>query len=106
MSMEELLEAEVASVREVRRGSVVEGTIVRIDQDEVLVDIGLKSEGVVPVREMSAIEADMGRPAEVGDTLLVYVVAPEAAEGHAILSYRRAENERFWRRAQDQVQSG
>jgi small subunit ribosomal protein S1 len=106
VSMRELLEAEAGAVRDVRRGSVVEGTVVRIDPDEVLVDIGLKSEGVIPGREVTSIEEELGRPPRIGDTLLVYVVAPETAEGHALLSYRRAGTERFWRRAQEQVQSG
>jgi small subunit ribosomal protein S1 len=106
LSMQELLEAEEAAVREVRRGSVVEGTVVRIDQDEVLVDIGLKSEGVVPGREMSSIVEELGRRPQVGDTLLVYVITTETPEGHALLSFRRAATERFWRRAQQQVQSG
>ncbi|MBI3970349.1 MAG: S1 RNA-binding domain-containing protein [Chloroflexi bacterium] len=106
MSMEELLESEEAVVREVRRGAVVEGTVVSINQDSVLVDIGLKSEGAISTRELPAIEEDLGRPPEVGDKLLVYVVAPETADGNALLSYRRASTERFWRRAQEQVQTG
>jgi small subunit ribosomal protein S1 len=106
MSMRDLLAAEEASVRDVRRGQVVDGAVVRVDPDEILVDIGLKSEGVIQGRELSDIEADLGRPLEVGDKLLVYVVAPETQEGHALLSFRRAETERFWRRAQQQVQSG
>jgi small subunit ribosomal protein S1 len=104
--MQELLEAEEGAVREVRRGTAVEGTVVRIDQDEVLVDIGLKSEGVIPGREMSDIVEELGRRPHVGDQLLVYVVTTETPEGHALLSFRRAANERFWRRAQQQVQSG
>ncbi|HEX2037596.1 MAG TPA: S1 RNA-binding domain-containing protein [Chloroflexota bacterium] len=106
LTMRELLESEEASVREVRRGSVVEGIVVRIDPDEVLVDIGLKSEGVIPGRELSSIEEELGRRLQVGDALLVYVVSTETAEGHALLSYRRAGTERFWRKAQQQVQTG
>src|SRR5262245_52710337 len=104
--MEQLLQAEEASVREVRRGQVVDGTVVRIDPDEVLVDIGLKSEGVIPAREMSGIEEELGHPLRIGDTLLVYVVTTKTPEGHALLSYRRTGTERFWRRAQQQVESG
>ncbi|MGH2368585.1 MAG: S1 RNA-binding domain-containing protein, partial [Chloroflexota bacterium] len=104
--MRELLEAEEASVREVRRGTVVDGTVVRIDPDEVLVDIGLKSEGVIPNKELTGIEDELGREPQVGDTLLVYVVSTETQEGHALLSYRRAGAERFWRRAQQQVHTG
>jgi small subunit ribosomal protein S1 len=106
LSMEQLLQAEEASVREVRRGQVVDGTVVRIDPDEVLVDIGLKSEGVIPGREQSSIEEELGHPLAVGDTLLVYVVTTETPEGHALLSFRRAGTERFWRRAQRQVETG
>ena len=106
LSMQDLLAAEEAAVREVRRGSVVEGTVARIDQDEVLVDIGLKSEGVVPGKEMSSIVEELGRRPRVGDTLLVYVVTTETPEGHALLSFRRAATERFWRRAAEQVQTG
>src|SRR5687767_4228510 len=73
LSMQELLESEDASVREVRRGSVVDGTVVRIDPDEILVDIGLKSEGVIPGREQSDIEEELGHPLVVGDRILVYV---------------------------------
>src|SRR5581483_72768 len=105
-SMQELLAAEEEVVPEVRRGSVVEGTVVRVDQEEILVDIGLKSEGVIPGRERQSIEEELGRPPQVGDKLLVYVLQPETVEGQAILSYRRAGTERFWRRAQQQVQSG
>jgi small subunit ribosomal protein S1 len=106
LSMQELLEAEEASVREVRHGQVVDGTVVRIDPDEVLVDIGLKSEGVIPGRELSGIEEELDHPLRIGDTLLVYVVTTETPEGHALLSYRRAGTERFWRRAQQQVETG
>ena len=106
LSMQQLLETEEASVREVRRGSVVEGTVVRIDPDEVLVDIGLKSEGVVPGRELSSIDEELGHRIQVGESLLVYIVSTETPEGHALLSYRRAGTERFWRRAQQQVETG
>ena len=106
MSMQELLAAEDAAVKDVKRGSVAEGVIVRVHQDEVLVDVGLKSEGVIPGREVSEIEQEIGRKPKVGDRVLVYVLATETHEGHPLLSYRRAGTERFWRRAQDQVQSG
>src|ERR671913_2421408 len=72
LSMQQLLEAEEASVREVRRGQVADGTVVRIDPDEVLVDIGLKSEGLIPGRELSSIEEELGHPLRVGDTILVF----------------------------------
>ncbi|NDB19538.1 MAG: S1 RNA-binding domain-containing protein [Proteobacteria bacterium] len=105
-SMQALLDAREGAVRDIRRGMVVDGVIVRIDPEELLVDIGLKSEGVVPNRELSTIVEDFGRRPEVGDELVVFVVATESPEGHPILSYKRAGSERFWRRAQMQVQNG
>ena len=106
LSMQDLLDAEEAAVRDVKRGSVVEGTVVHVGPDELLVDVGLKSEGVVQGREISDIEQDFGRRPHAGDRVLVYVLATETTEGHPLLSYRRAGAERFWRRAQDQVQTG
>jgi len=106
MSMQELLAAEDATVRDVKRGSVVEGSIVHVDPDEILVDVGLKSEGVVPGREIADIEQELGRRPRVGDKVLVYVLATESTEGNPVLSFRRAGSERFWRRAQEQVQTG
>jgi small subunit ribosomal protein S1 len=106
ISMGDLLNSEEAGVREVRRGSVVDGTVVGVSPDEILVDIGLKSEGIIAGREVSSMEDELGHRPQVGDKILVYVVTTETAEGHALLSYRRAESERFWRRAQQQVQTG
>src|SRR5919108_222097 len=103
VSMRELLEAEAGAVRDVGRGAVVEGTGVGIDPDEGVVDIGLKSEGVIPGREVTSIEEELGRPPRIGDTLLVYVVAPETAEGHALLSYRRAGTGGSWGRGRSRA---
>ncbi len=104
-SMQAILDS-LGEVKDVRRGSVVDGVVVRVDPEELLVDIGLKSEGVVSTREVTAIAEDLGRKPVAGDSLLVYVVATESPEGHPILSYKRAASERFWRKAQLQVQQG
>ncbi|CAA9293846.1 MAG: SSU ribosomal protein S1p [uncultured Chloroflexi bacterium] len=106
MSMQELLDAEESGVRDVKRGSVVEGVIVHAGADEILVDVGLKSEGVIPGREAADIEQEIGRRPRAGDRVLVFVLATETSEGHPLLSYRRAGTERFWRRAAEQVQTG
>jgi len=104
-SMQAILDS-LGEVKDVRRGSVVDGVVVRVDPEELLVDIGLKSEGVVSTREVTAIAEDLGRKPVAGDSLLVYVVATESPEGHPILSYKRAASEQFWRKAQLQVQQG
>jgi predicted RNA-binding protein with RPS1 domain len=89
-TMEELLAEQDADIRSFKHGDVVEGTVVRIDRDEILVDIGAKSEGVVSNRELYGRHAESAPQLAVGDVVLVYVLQPESQEGHAVLSLRRA----------------
>lgn len=99
-SMESLLRENESAFRRLHRGETVEGTVVRTGPDEILVDVGLKSEGVIPAREM--FPEGIGEPElQVGDRTLVVVVHPEGAEGHAILSLRRARVERTWREIEE-----
>jgi len=103
--MEALLASTNAPIN-IKRGDVVEGVIVRIDQDEVLVDIGLKSEGVLPAKELPANGYGSMPELERDQKVLVYVVQPETQEGHAILSLKRANVERQWRIAEEQYKNG
>ncbi len=96
-TMEELLAEQDSDIKSFKHGDVVEGTVVRIDKDEILVDIGAKSEGVVSNRELYGRNAESSPPLAVGDTVLVYVLQPESQEGHVVLSLRRAGLERKWR---------
>ncbi|MFO1038280.1 MAG: 30S ribosomal protein S1 [Geminicoccaceae bacterium] len=77
-------------------GTVVKGTVVRIDNDEVVVDVGLKSEGRVPLKEFS----NHGQPPEVklGDSVEVYVERFENRSGEAVLSRDKARREESWNR--------
>jgi small subunit ribosomal protein S1 len=86
----------------IKRGDVVDGVIVRIDQDEILVDIGLKSEGVLPTKEIPASGEWSFENLHLNDKVLVYVIQPETSEGHALLSLKRANAERQWRVAEQQ----
>src|SRR5579872_6702479 len=86
----------------IKRGDVVEGVIVRIDQDEILVDIGLKSEGVLSTKELPANGYGSFSELHMNDKILVYVIQPETSEGHAVLSLKRANTERQWRIAEQQ----
>ncbi|TMB82046.1 MAG: S1 RNA-binding domain-containing protein, partial [Chloroflexi bacterium] len=111
MTMAELLEQPDVEVKSLKHGDVVEGTVVRIDPDEILVDFGGKSEGVVSNRELigrrGGRDGDDSRPEiKVGDEVLVYVLQPESPEGHAVLSLRRAGLERKWRAMQERFESG
>ncbi len=103
--MEALLASTSAPIN-IKRGDVVEGVLVRIDQDEILVDIGLKSEGVLSTRELPASGYGSFPELHLDDKVLVYVIQPETQEGHAVLSLKRANTERQWRIAEDQYKSG
>jgi small subunit ribosomal protein S1 len=105
-TMEELLAEQDADIRSFKHGDVVEGTVVRIDRDEILVDIGAKSEGVVSNRELYGRHAESAPQLVIGDVVLVYVLQPESQEGHAVLSLRRAGLERKWRAMQEQFEAG
>jgi small subunit ribosomal protein S1 len=112
MTMAELLDQPDVEVKSLKHGDVVEGTVVRIDPDEILVDFGGKSEGVVSNRELVGRRGgrdggDDSRPEiKVGDEVLVYVLQPESPEGHAVLSLRRAGLERKWRAMQERFEAG
>src|SRR5215217_2064663 len=82
-------------------GDVMDGIIMRIDRDEILVDIGSKSEGVVPAREFSSLTSDERQNFAIGETVLVFVVQPENQEGQAVVSIDRARQEKSWRRLQE-----
>ncbi len=99
--MEALLAASANPIS-IKRGDVVEGVIVRIDQDEILVDIGLKSEGVLSTKELPSSGYGSFSELHVDDKVLVYVIQAETQEGHAVLSLRRANTERQWRIAEEQ----
>ncbi len=105
-TMEELLQQQAGDIRSFKHGDVVEGTVVRVDRDEILVDIGAKSEGVVSNRELFGRHAENQPQPTVGDQVLVYVLQPESNEGHAVLSLRRAGLERKWRAMQEQLEAG
>src|SRR6266699_1232676 len=94
-----------ASPINIKRGDVVDGVIVRIDQDEILVDIGLKSEGVLSTKELPAAGDWSFDNLHLNDKVLVYIIQPETQDGHALLSLKRANAERQWRIAEEQYKN-
>ena len=104
--MEELLAEQDSDIKSFKHGDVVEGTVVRIDKDEILVDIGAKSEGVVSNRELFGRHGESQPELAIGDVVLVYVLQPESPEGHVVLSLRRAGLERKWRAMQELFEAG
>ena len=95
-----------ATFPEINEGEVVHGTVVRVDKDEVLVDIGYKSEGVIPVAELSIRRSV--NPADevaVGDEIDALVLTKEDAEGRLILSKKRARFELAWKKIEAAAES-
>jgi small subunit ribosomal protein S1 len=94
---EDFLAAIEGTIKEFNDGDIVEGTIVRVDRDEVLLDIGYKTEGVIPSRELSIKhDVDPNEVVSVGDEVEALVLQKEDKEGRLILSKKRAQYERAW----------
>lgn len=88
---------EALAVRELHRGDIINGTVVQVRDDEVLVDVGGKSEGVIPLRECSC--CDIRSPREmfkVGDEVKVMVIKVQDEEGKILLSKRKVDAEKAW----------
>lgn len=102
--MSELLN-EAVYPRNLRRGDIVEGQVVRVDKDGLLISVGQKTEGIVPVREMRSLgEEAIGR-LRAGEEILAYVLRPDSEEGIAILSIDKARSEQGWRLLQKHVET-
>src|SRR5450830_276381 len=94
---EDFLAAIDATIKYFNDGDIVSGTIVKVDRDEVLLDIGYKTEGVIPSRELSIKhDVDPGDVVSVGDQVEALVLTKEDKEGRLILSKKRAQYERAW----------
>src|ERR1700752_3241149 len=94
---EDFLAAIDKTIKYFNDGDIVEGTIVKVDRDEVLLDIGYKTEGVIPSRELSIKhDVDPNAVVSVGDEVEALVLTKEDKEGRLILSKKRAQYERAW----------
>ena len=99
MSFEEAIDGTIVEFGD---GDLVKGTVVRIDRDEVLLDIGFKSEGVIPARELSIRnDIDPSEVVSLGEALEALVLQKEDADGRLILSKKRAQYERAWGRIEE-----
>ena len=94
---EDFLAAVDETIKYFNDGDIVEGEVVKVDRDEVLVDIGYKTEGVILARELSIKhDVDPGEVVEVGDEIEALVLQKEDKEGRLMLSKKRAQYERAW----------
>lgn len=87
------------------RGDIVSGTVVANTSNEIRVDIGGKSEGIIGSRELERIDESRLAELEVGDEVDVYVVNPLDRDGNTVVSLRRAEEELDWQRAEELLES-
>jgi small subunit ribosomal protein S1 len=106
VDMAQLLDEAESNYQTLQRGEVVDGIIMKVDRDGLLVNVGQKTEGVVPGREMRSLAPENIDTLAVGDNILVAVVRPETDEGQAILSLDRARGEQSWRKLQDWSEEG
>ena len=96
-SAADFLAAIEGTIRNFSDGDLVVGTVVQIDREEVLLDVGYKTEGVIPSRELSIRhDADPNEIVKVGDKVEALVLQKEDKEGRLILSKKRAQYERAW----------
>ncbi len=94
---EDFMAAIDGTIKYFNDGDIVDGTVVKVDRDEVLLDIGYKTEGVIPSRELSIKhDVDPGDVVKVGDAVEALVLQKEDKEGRLILSKKRAQYERAW----------
>lgn len=96
-SQEEFERALEATIKDFDDGDIVEGVVVKVDPEEVLLDIGYKSEGVIPSRELSIKhDVDPFEVVQVGDVIEALVLQKEDKDGRLVLSKKRAQYERAW----------
>ncbi|NDA84053.1 MAG: S1 RNA-binding domain-containing protein, partial [Actinobacteria bacterium] len=94
-SAEDFLAAIEGTIRNFNDGDLVSGVIVQVDRDEVLVDVGYKTEGVIPSRELSIRnDVDPSELVKVGESIEALVLQKEDKEGRLILSKKRAQYEK------------
>ncbi len=93
-------------VRVVRRGEIVQGIIMRVDPDGILVSIGNKSEGMVPSREMRSVSEEELTSLKVGEEIVTRVLETESENGSAILSVDRAREEVGWQEVERKLSEG
>ncbi len=107
MDMAALLDSTtVGQPRQLKRGDVLEGVVMSVERDGLLVDIGFKSEGIVPTGEMHSLGSEPLSKITAGDKVHVFVVQPETSDGQVGLSVDRARGEQGWMVLQDRFESG
>ena len=105
-SMEDLMKASERQYRSIKHGDVIEGSVMKVSREEIMIDIGGKTEGVISSREATTLTEEERDALQIGDTLLVSVVQPHNSEGQAVLSLDRARQEKAWCDLQKSFEAG
>ena len=106
MDMAALLETEAAQPGSLRRGEIISGVVMGASPDGVIVDVGTKTEAVIPQSEMLSMGVEGQNRLKSGDTVRVMVLQPMSAEGHGIVSLDRARGEEGWEILAGRLESG
>ena len=106
MDMAALLETEAAQPGSLRRGEIITGAVMGASPDGVIVDVGTKTEAVIPQSEMLSLGVDGQRRLKAGDSVRVMVLQPMSAEGHGVVSLDRARGEEGWDILAARLESG
>jgi len=96
LTMADLLDEYLPS-KILRRGEIIDGKVMSRKPEGMLVDIGYKSEGFIPTKEMRTLTGEAAENLSIGDEIIAYVINPEGSEGSSILSIDRARGEQGWR---------
>ena len=93
--------------KKLNKGDRVEATVIQVDKDRLFVNLGTKSEGIVPIAELGEGNIESAKDLySVGDKIQVVVIRPEGAEGNAIVSKKRADFEEAWDRIEEALKTG
>ncbi len=103
--MDVLLEAESYELEIPKRGEIRTGTIARVTETDILVDVGAKSEGVISSKELERLSPEQRAELNVGTDITVYVIRSSGRDGTIVLSLARAEEEQDWREAEQLLES-
>lgn len=106
LSMEELLEQETIDFTLPKRGEVRTGTIASVNENEILVSVGAKSEGVIPLNDLDGLSQEEREALVEGAEIPVYVVSTHDRNGELLLSYKRALEEKDWKLVEELLESG
>ena len=106
MDMAALLETEAAQPGSLRRGEIIDGVVMGASPDGVIVDVGTKTEAVIPQNEMLSLGVDGQARLKAGDSVRVMVLQPMSAEGHGVVSLDRARGEEGWDILAARLESG